>query len=197
VCVLRARALAVLSSMLVLAVPGQALAQSTQTGSMSARTGGAMYGEEPGGIPQVTVPGTRAVLMENGYAAAPEAAPAKVKAAIWGANEIVDKPYRYGGGHATFNDTGYDCSGTVSYALNKGGLLESPLDSSSFMRWGKRGKGRWITVFTNPGHAYVVLAGLRLDTSAAGDSRDTGRGPRWRATGRAMKGFKRRHPLGF
>jgi hypothetical protein len=85
----------------------------------------------------------------------------------------------------------------VSYALNGGGLLKSPLDSSSFMRWGEKGPGAWITVYTNPGHAYVIIAGLRLDTSSAGDRVNTGRGPRWRSTARKFRGYRARHPLGF
>jgi hypothetical protein len=183
-------------SSLAVAAPAQAQ-QDEESTSMSARTGGAAYGEEPTAAPQVTVPGTRAVLMEDGYAAAPADAPAQVQAAVWAANEIVTKPYSYGGGHSSFEDEGYDCSGTVSYALHAAGLLKSPLDSSSFMGWGRKGRGKWFTVYTNPGHAYVVIAGLRLDTSAAGDTASTGRGPRWRAKGRATRGFKRRHPAGL
>ena len=192
---LRARALAVFSLTLAFAAPAHG--QDSGAEQSTAKTGGAMYGQEPESAPRVTVPGTRARLMDDGYAAAPADAPPQVQAAVWAANEIVDKPYRYGGGHGSFKDSGYDCSGTVSYALHGAGLLKSPLDSGSFMRWGKKGKGDWITVYTNPGHAYVVIAGLRLDTSSAGDRRETGRGPRWRASGRAMRGFKRRHPAGF
>src|SRR5438094_280729 len=80
-----------------------------------------------------------------------------------------------GGGHRRFQDQGYDCSGSVSFALHGGGLLASPLPSSDFMRWGERGRGQWITVYTNPGHAFVIIAGLRFDTSGPGE-----RGPRWR-----------------
>jgi hypothetical protein len=145
---------------------------------------------------QPTVPGTEAKIV-NGLAAAPEAAPDSVKQAIWAANKIIGRPYRYGGGHARgFVDRGYDCSGTVSYALHGGDLLDSPLDSSSFMRWGESGAGDWITVYSNPGHAYAVIAGLRLDTSAAGDP-SGGRGPRWRPTLRSSRGFRARHPLGL
>ncbi|MEA2382839.1 MAG: hypothetical protein QOH72_2810 [Solirubrobacteraceae bacterium] len=151
----------------------------------------------PGAIAaQPTVPGTVAQIV-NGLAAAPEAAPDSVKQAIWAANAIIGRPYRYGGGHARgFVDRGYDCSGTVSFALHGAALLDSPLDSGSFMRWGSAGAGQWITVYTNPGHAYVVIAGLRLDTSAAGDP--TGlKGPRWRPSLRSSRGFKARHPLGL
>jgi hypothetical protein len=183
----------VLIFMLVLLVPASASAQT----SSAAVHGGAEYGVEPDAIPRLTVPGDLAVLMEEGYAAAPENAPPEVKEAIWAANEIQEHPYRYGGGHARIEDSGYDCSGTVSYALFHGGLLKRPLDSSSFMKWGVRGKGQWISVYTNPGHAFVVIAGLRLDTSSAGALATTERGPRWRDTLRPRKGFKVRHPLGF
>jgi hypothetical protein len=175
-------------------------------------TGGAAYESEPEPPPMATlgrwtgeeVPGTVAQLLPDGTAAAPADAPDQVKQAIWAANWLQDKPYKYGGGHGRLRDTGYDCSGTVSFALNAGGLLETPLDSTSFMAWGERGAGEWITVYTNPGHAYVVIAGLRLDTSTAGVSR-TGRaaraaledGPRWRPELRSPRGYTRRHPLSF
>jgi hypothetical protein len=143
---------------------------------------------------QPTVPGAVAQIV-GGLAAAPEAAPDAVKQAIWAANAIVGRPYRYGGGHARgFVDRGYDCSGTVSFALHGAALIATPLDSSSFMRWGEAGPGAWITVYTNPGHAYVVIAGLRLDTSAAGDP-SGGKGPRWRPVLRSSRGFRARHPL--
>ena len=89
--------------------------------------------------------------MPDGSAAAPADAPIEVQQAIWAANTIQDKPYKYGGGHAKIEDNGYDCSGTVSYALIHAGLLESPLPSGPFMRWGARGRGQWITVFANGG----------------------------------------------
>ena len=116
-------------------------------------------------------PGTMAKLLPDGRRRRSGRRPAEVQQAIWAANKIIGKPYSYGGGHAAVQRRGYDCSGTVSYALHGGGLLTRPLDSGSFMRWGKRGTGSWITVYTNPGHAYAVIAGLRLDTSAAGDRR--------------------------
>lgn len=149
--------------------------------------GGAAFGAIPEML-RPTVPGKVAVL-RDGVAYAPADAPLAVKRAIWAANKIQDKPYIYGGGHKSFRARGYDCSGTVSFALKGAGLLSSPLDSTSFMRWGKRGKGRWITVYTNPSHAFVVIAGLRLDTSGPGE-----RGPRWRELPRSTRGFKARHP---
>jgi cell wall-associated NlpC family hydrolase len=159
-------------------------------------TGGAAYGEPNPAITQTT-PTEAATLLPTGYAAAPESAPQGVKDAIAAANEIIGKPYVYGGGHnAKFLSRGYDCSGTVSYALHGGDLLRSPLDSSSFMKWGQRGPGSWITIYTNPGHAFAIIAGLRLDTSAAGDPSGA-KGPRWRPVLRSTKGFTARHPIGL
>jgi hypothetical protein len=169
-------------------------------------TGGATYTPPPPpapdpstvplGLPQPTVPGVQAVLLPDGTAAAPADAPPQVQQAVWAANTIQTLPYRYGGGHRSFiSRRGYDCSGTVSFALNAAGLLKRPLDSSSFMSWGKKGPGQWFTIYTNPGHAYVVIAGLRLDTSSAGSG--GGSGPRWRAKGRPSTGYKIRHPRGF
>jgi hypothetical protein len=170
-----------------------------------APTGGAGYTPPPPPPPdpgtvlpgaQPTVPGTQAVLLPDGTAAAPLDAPPQVQAAVWAANTIQTLPYRYGGGHQSFiSRRGYDCSGTVSFALNAAGLLKRPLDSGRFMRWGAKGPGQWFTIYTNPGHAYVVIAGLRLDTSSAGAA--GGKGPRWRATGRPAAGYKIRHPKGF
>ena len=158
-------------------------------------TGGAEYGAEPAPLPALTVPGNKAQLLSSGLAAAPELAPQQVKEAIWAANKLQKKPYRYGGGHQSFDAKGYDCSGTVSFALNAAGLLRKPRDSSGFMRYGASGRGQWITIYTHSGHAYVVIAGLRLDTSSAGAG--GGQGPRWRAKGRPLRGFKVRHPVGF
>jgi cell wall-associated NlpC family hydrolase len=155
-------------------------------------TGGAAYGV----VFQPVVPGVVAQLV-NGVAYAPDQAPDQVKQAIWAANQIVGMPYRLGGGHRLgFTDQAYDCSGTVSFALHGGNLLAVPRDSSSFLRYGARGKGQWVTVYTNPGHAFAVIAGLRLDTSAAGDPAG-GSGPRWRPNLRSTRGYKARHPIGL
>ena len=145
---------------------------------------------------QPTVPGSRAKLV-RGIAHAPAGAPLRVKRAIWSTNRIVGRPYRFGGGHQRWNDTGYDCSGAVSYALHGGGLLDSPMPSGGFMRWEKRGYGKWITVFAHGGHMYAVIAGLRLDTSSAGEPVSSGEGPRWRSNQRGGEGFTARHPAGF
>jgi cell wall-associated NlpC family hydrolase len=169
-----------------------------------ASTGGAAFESKPRTVKKTKklsraaalVPGQIATIGPDGLATVPVAAPAEVRAAIEAANRIIGKPYKYGGGHAKVEDRGYDCSGTVSYALLGAKLLKSPLDSSSFMRWGEAGEGQWITVYTNPGHAFVVIAGLRLDTSAAGDPSGA-KGPRWRPTLRSTRSFRARHPEGF
>jgi hypothetical protein len=192
-----ARALVLTCIVAVFVPAAPAAAQSGDGSDGTASHGGAEYGVEPAPIPRLTVPGDVAVLMEDGYAAAPENAPPEVQEAIWAANELQDKPYLYGGGHGTFDDEGYDCSGTVSFALFHAGLLRRSRDSSGFMRYGEKGKGQWITIYTNPGHAYMVIAGLRLDTSSAGAITATARGPRWRDTGRPKRGFRVRHPIGF
>jgi hypothetical protein len=146
-----------------------------------------------GGVPHATTSMPAAQLAPDGRTAIPPAAaPQAVKDVIYAANQITRKPYRYGGGHGSFVDNAYDCSGSVSYALHGGGILSQPLDSSSFMRWGVAGRGAWITVYTNPTHAYAILAGLRFDTSGPGQ-----RGPRWRLGARISRGFKSRHPLNF
>src|SRR4051812_48013389 len=129
----------------------------------------------------------------GGRAVAPSSAPPQIKAVIAAANKIATKPYIWGGGHGQWWDRGYDCSGAVSYALHGGTFLKAPMDSSGLMTWGSRGLGRWITVYTNPGHAYAVIAGLRWDTS--GDS--TGTGPRWHKDLRTNAGFRARHPYGY
>lgn len=139
-----------------------------------------------------TVAGNRAVL-RDGIAYAPVRAPDSVKAAIWAANTLRHKPYVWGGGHDSFNDDGYDCSGSVSFALHRGGLLATPLPSNDFIRYGLRGRGRWITIYSRPGHTFAVIAGLRLDTT---DFRYGDVGPRWHSDGRDTRGFVARHPAG-
>ena len=150
-------------------------------------------GSELPSLPPAPIPGGVAKLSQDRRTAVPPIeAPQPVKDAINAANEITRAPYVYGGGHGSARSRGYDCSGAVSYALRGAGMLEDPLDSSAFMRWGEPGKGSWITVYTNRGHAYVVIAGLRFDTAGPGE-----RGPRWRTASRSNKGFKVRHPVGF
>jgi peptidoglycan hydrolase CwlO-like protein len=128
----------------------------------------------------------------GGMAQAPAGAPAAVKQVIAAGNAIAGLPYGYGGGHGSFRANAYDCSGSVSYALAAAGLLSSPLDSTGFESWGEAGPGRWITVYANAGHAFMVVAGWRFDTSSlAQDS------TRWTRTMRSTSGFVARHPRGL
>jgi cell wall-associated NlpC family hydrolase len=141
-----------------------------------------------------TVEGSRAVL-RDGIAYAPSEAPDNIKNAIWAVNSLRRKPYVWGGGHGSFNDYGYDCSGTVSFALHYAGLLDAPLPSSDLRHYGQRGRGRWITVYSRDGHTFAIIAGLRLDTT---DMRDGDAvGPRWYVEGRDTHGFVGRHPAGW
>lgn len=147
--------------------------------------------------PPVTPPaslpvGPAAQLSPDGHTATPPAqAPVVVKNAIYAANRINRKPYRYGDGHRRFKDRAYDCSGAVSYVLHAAGFLAKPLDSSALIGWGDPGPGGWMTVYTSRRHAYLILAGLRLDTSGSPS------GPRWRRSARTSDGFVARHPAGF
>lgn len=145
--------------------------------------------------PELLVPGSRARYVD-GLAAAPMSAPAAVQKMIWAGNELIGLPYIFGGGHQSFISPGYDCSGTVSFALHGAGLLSTPQDSSEMMVSGSHGIGRWVAVFSNPGHAYMTVAGLRLDTSAADDPSNQ-QGPRWRPLRPSNEGFTVRHPLGL
>jgi cell wall-associated NlpC family hydrolase len=140
------------------------------------------------------VNGSQAIL-RNGIAYAPSHAPQSVKNAIWAVNTIRHKPYVWGGGHGSFYDNGYDCSGTVSFALHYAGALAAPLPSSDLLRYGERGRGRWITIYSRPGHTFAMVAGLRLDTT---DFRYGGNeGPRWHVDMRDTRGFAARHPAGM
>ncbi len=135
--------------------------------------------------------GSTATINSDGTATAPADAPQAVKDAIAAGNEISNSPYLYGGGHGSFDSPGgYDCSGSISYALHGGGLLSTPLDSTGFMTWGESGPGQWITIYSNPGHAYMVIAGVRFDTSGAP--------PRYQpAAARSSAGFVATHPPGY
>ncbi|HEY6071505.1 MAG TPA: hypothetical protein VIU85_09045 [Chthoniobacterales bacterium] len=137
------------------------------------------------------VPGNRAIL-RNGIAYAPSNAPDSVKHAIWAVNSICGRPYVWGGGHGSFHDYGYDCSGTVSYALHYAGMLQSPIPSSDFLRYGEPGHGRWVTIYSRHGHVFAMIAGLRLDTTDFRYGGDVG--PRWHLNGRSTSGFQARHP---
>jgi cell wall-associated NlpC family hydrolase len=173
-------------------VPYQPPASSAQ---LSTATGGSPVGVTADTKPQLLVPGSLARYV-NGLAAAPMAAPASVQQIIWAGNQIIGLPYIFGGGHASFDSLGYDCSGTVSFALHGASLLSTPEDSSEFMAFGSHGAGRWISIFGNSGHAYMDVAGLRLDTSAADDPTNQ-QGPRWRPLRSENGGYAIRHPLGL
>ncbi len=134
-----------------------------------------------------------ATLNADGTATAPAGAPAAVQQIIAAGNVIYNKPYRYGGGHRRFKDSGYDCSGSLSYALAGAALVKQPLDSTGFESWGDAGPGTWVTVYANAGHTYMVVAGLRYDTSGAKD-RD---GSRWTDQMRPSGGYVVRHPPGL
>ena len=131
-------------------------------------------------------------LKKNGEARAPLFAPKKVKLAVAAANDLLDKPYKYGGGHARLNDSGYDCSGATSYVLREAGLLEDHLTSSGFFNYGKKGKGNWITVYVRQGHVFLVIGGLRFDTGGSGGNGESG--PRWKPQPRKVDGHAIRHP---
>jgi hypothetical protein len=129
----------------------------------------------------------------HGKAVAPSNAPRRVVRVIAAANRIAKgKGYCYGGGHAKFKSSCYDCSGAVSYALHGGRLISRPMDSSQLMRWGKGNRGRWITIYANPGHAYMKVAGLRFDTSMT-----PGAGPGWSKKKRSSSGYRKRHRSRF
>jgi hypothetical protein len=155
-------------------------------------TGGSAAAVPAVAKPELLVPGHIARVVD-GLAAAPISAPLVVQEIVWSGNQIIGLPYIFGGGHASFASPGYDCSGTVSFALHGASLLSTPEDSSEFMAFGSHGVGTWVTVFTNPGHAYMTVAGLRLDTSAADDPTNQ-QGPRWRPLRPANGGFAVRHP---
>ena len=165
-------------------------------GQISSATGGSsVTGVITNTKPLLLVPGSRARYIK-GLAAAPMAAPLAVQEIIWAGNQIIGLPYIFGGGHASFTSPGYDCSGTVSFALHGATLLTTPEDSSEFEGYGSHGVGRWVTIFANAGHAYMDVAGLRLDTSAADDPTNQ-QGPRWRPLRRANGGYVLRHPSGY
>ncbi|MBI5104005.1 MAG: peptidoglycan-binding protein [Solirubrobacterales bacterium] len=142
--------------------------------------------------PAALTPGEKAKVGPDGLAIAPEAAPDQVKQIIAAGNAIAKKPYRYGGGHGKWQDTGYDCSGSVSYALHGADLLKSPLASGDFMSWGEKGPGRWVTIYAHGGHMYMVVAGLRFDTSGRQED-----GTRWHTSTRSTSGYTVVHPPGL
>jgi hypothetical protein len=134
-------------------------------------------------------------LLPGGRAVPPPSAPLAVKEMIRAANHIRHRPYRWGGGHRNWRSRGYDCSGSVSYVMHAAGLLDSPLDSTGFMRWGGDGPGSWVRIYANHEHVFAVIAGLRWDTSMTDEG--DGHGPGWSEEMRSTRGFRLRHPLGL
>jgi hypothetical protein len=171
---------------------------TTSSPGSTGTSGGAGIGSTPAlPFPRPTVPGDTAKII-NGLAYAPADAPLQVQEAIWAGDRIRLKPYAVGGGHGRWNDVAYDCSGSVSYVLHAAGLLKVSMDSSEFETWGHHGLGQWITVYTNPAHAFVQIAGIRFDTSAEDDPHPpSGTGPRWRPLMTSTAGFMPRHPGGL
>jgi hypothetical protein len=143
-----------------------------------------------------------AVINADGTATAPAGAPAQVVAVIAAANQIIDKPYVYGGGHQRWADSGYDCSGAIGYALHGASLLASPLTSTGFESYGSPGPGKWISIYGDASHAFIVVAGRAFDTANyGGPNIPVGSGPRWRTnpTGNLADGgqYVVRHPPGL
>ena len=173
----------------LVAAPG-AMAQSSSATS----GGGASFVPPP--------PPPAKATLKDGRLLAPASAPTRIKRVIAAANQIVEKPYVYGGGHKPYRrgwlDRGYDCSGSVSHALHGGRFLRSPLPSGALMSWGRTGPGTWITVYASGGHAYLVVAGFRFDTSMHDrDAPGPSTGPRWSRTLRRSSSFVARHPRGY
>jgi cell wall-associated NlpC family hydrolase len=182
--------LAALSVACLLVLAPSAMAQSSSATS----GGGASF------VPPPPPPEKGALV--NGRLIAPASAPRRIKRVIAAANEIVEKPYVYGGGHRPYRrgwlDRGYDCSGAVSHALHGGGFLRSPLPSGALMSWGRSGPGTWLTVYSHSSHAYLVVAGFRFDTSMHdADAPGPATGPRWSKTLRRSSAFVARHPRNY
>jgi hypothetical protein len=144
----------------------------------------------------ICTPTPKARLLSNGMLVPPKSAPKRVKRVIAAANKIRNKPYIWGGGHRRWWDRGYDCSGSVSFALKGGNFIDSPTPSGPLASWGMGGKGRWISVYANAGHTYAVIAGYRWDTSGNTDGKT---GPSWHRNlrSRGSGSFRVRHPAGF
>jgi len=163
----------------------------------AATTGGALpKSKKPVALPAPPKlplgPGMVATVSDDGFAIAPVLAPPIVQAIIAAGNLIAHKPYIYGGGHGRWDDAGFDCSGSVSFALHGAGLLDRAMPSGGFMTWGEPGPGEWVTIYANGGHMYMVVAGLRFDTSGR-----TRAGTRWQADMRSSSGYTVRHPAGL
>lgn len=138
------------------------------------------------------VPGKTAIIID-GKAVPPANIPSPVLRAVAAGNRIAGKPYRMGGGHRSFDDRAYDCSGTVSYLLHHAGQLQEPTTSSALRKFGRKGEGKWITVYAKSGHTFIEVAGLRMDTGYNGSAK----GPRWSTRDRPARGYVARHPEGL
>jgi hypothetical protein len=174
---------------------GGTAAQAQASPGTSAPTAPATTATPPAPATTATPPAPitpPATVGPDGLAIVPAGAPPQVAALIAAGNQITALPYRYGGGHKDFVDDAYDCSGSVSFALHGAGLLDATLDSTGLSRWGDVGPGVWISVYGNKTHAYLVVAGLRFDTSGRAKG-----GSRWQAAPRSSRGFRVRHPAGL
>ena len=190
----RRLAVAGITTLCVLAIAVPAAAQTGGSGPPGSTT--TPTTTTPPAAP-VGPPG-KAKIRKDGTAVAPADAPPQIQTAIAAANAIHTLPYVWGGGHRSFFASGYDCSGAVSYVLHAAGLLASPMTSGGLASsWGAPGKGRWITVYGNAGHAYMVIAGKRFDTSSGGDRWNQGSGPRWRKKKRQAVGYTQKYYPGF
>jgi cell wall-associated NlpC family hydrolase len=170
------------------AAPAQSLADAT--GGTAPPAAGKRGDSSAAGVG--TVAGERARLLSDGTAQAPRSAPDVVARVVAAGNRIARLPYRYGGGHALLEDTAYDCSGSVSYALRGAGLFRGSADATGFFRYGEPGPGRWITIYSNNSHMFMVVAGLRFDTSGRAQT-----GSRWQTRQRSPAGYIVRHPPGL
>ena len=178
------RGRAVMMTALLAVLLGLILA-ATASAQAGAPTGGFSSAPPPPPEPTAEI----SMAPDGRTAIAPAGAPEAVVKAVAAANRLTRKPYKWGGGHGRWRDSGYDCSGTVSYVLHAAGLLKQSRDSSGFMSYGWGGEGKWITIYAHGGHAYMEIAGLRFDTSGHGED-----GPRWRLERRSARGFVKRHP---
>ena len=171
----------------------KAEAAAAQAPATLTAPGASEFGATGGAQPVTPLgPGQKATLGRDGLAIAPASAPEVVKQIIAAGNEIAKAPYRYGGGHGKWDDTGYDCSGSMSYAFHGAGLIDKALDSTDFMSWGDPGPGQWVTIYAHGGHSYMLVAGLRFDTSGAKED-----GSRWHTSKRSTDGYTVRHPTGL
>ena len=193
------------------AAPGGSTGPNGPTGATGASAATTLGGSGGSGVPRgstgggptgPTAPPTAppvvapARILASGLAVAPAGAPAAVQAAIAAGNELIGKPYIYGGGHKSFIAAGYDCSGAVSYALHGADLLAAPLDSGELASWGLPSAGTWMSVYANPQHTYLDIASIRLDTSRVDDPHGQS-GPRWRPLRLSSAGYVVRHPAGL